>query len=61
MHICDRCGSDRAIWFTPERFGRQGGIFQCRDCQKLNIRLPMQLPRLEPVPIAPYVERRRGA
>ena len=61
MHTCDRCGSDRANWFTPARFGRQGGIFQCRDCMKLNIRLPLQMARLEPVPISLYLERRRGA
>lgn len=60
MHTCDRCGSTRATWFTPARFGRRGGIFQCRDCQKLNLRLPLHLPRLEPVSITSRHARRRG-
>jgi hypothetical protein len=50
MHRCERCGSTRAAWFTPSRFGRQAGIVLCLDCCKLNVRTPIRFQHLAPAP-----------
>ena len=61
MQTCERCGSLRVTWFTPEHFGRQFGIFQCDNCQKLNLRLPApgQRQQLAVIPVVARPRRRR--
>ena len=62
MPTCERCGSRHAAWFTPSRFGRQAGVFQCQDFGKVNVSLPGRPSRMEAVPVrggARFSPRRR--